>query len=768
MRKMVLILLVVFIGCGEGREETNERLMYEHGGGETVYKIPLPQGYNWEVTQSWSSHCGMCDSKYPSNESFCASSHVGSCCKYAWDFNLPGDADSGKPVLSSADGIVYSSGYSSSWGNTVVIDHGEICTRYAHLNSLAVHKGEEVCQGQILGEIGDTGISDGSHLHFHFEECGTHKSVEMNFTDGNGVPVCTVGDDVLKEKKYDFLEMTNESVEECTYGPDNFSDASLPYGGWSVAECGSLPECPMIPNCNRPSGHVFEDEYDFDYGVGAASAYLYSECAIDGYPDGSLRPRNEVNRAEVLKVALSLFGLSAQCGGSLSFLDVSEDDWYFPYVACAVKHGIIDNTNSYFGAGETATLAEASKILVLSAVRAGVIDISESSEDVFWQISPNHWAHKYLMTLYLYGGLPSPMPKYDADHRLLRRALIVMAASLSPCFCKNVICRNGCACHQSSFSCINPYDQSSGTGGLSELDPEDQASESSHSSYKTFDLDIDCYVKSENTRCEDEGTVLYIKCSIVNSGHDEVKINDLVLSIEDVPSGCALTDSHLKSGESVTNVDPGEEKSLTGHFEVACSHMPQEKDLEVLFDLIEKIAGVKTLYEDLLETSFEIPEAPFLQCNSGVEPEDPSSSPSDEPPSSTPNDNPNDQTSPDQTQENTWECDPTVGYRLDMSSIGGKFQTLDTSDGFDPGASFPPGGDMSIYFVCSDLPAAILVETGQGLTVLTRDYEAAFEVWAPYFGNITLNAAIPPDEVNTVFSFPQSGSKVLIRFPVGM
>ncbi len=54
-----------------------------------------------------------------------------------------------------------------SWGNIVVIDHGHgVVTRYAHLDSYLVNKGDYVKAGDVIGAVGSTGKSTGPHLHF--------------------------------------------------------------------------------------------------------------------------------------------------------------------------------------------------------------------------------------------------------------------------------------------------------------------------------------------------------------------------------------------------------------------------------------------------------------------------------------------------------------------------------------------------------------------------------------------------------------------------
>jgi murein DD-endopeptidase MepM/ murein hydrolase activator NlpD len=76
----------------------------------------------------------------------------------------------GTPVKAAADGTVFRAYKSTSYGNTVMLSHkvnGKLYTTvYAHLNSYNVSTGERVTQGQVIGGMGNTGESFGSHLHF--------------------------------------------------------------------------------------------------------------------------------------------------------------------------------------------------------------------------------------------------------------------------------------------------------------------------------------------------------------------------------------------------------------------------------------------------------------------------------------------------------------------------------------------------------------------------------------------------------------------------
>jgi len=82
-----------------------------------------------------------------------------------WGIDIP--ADHGANILASDSGTVITSEYSSSYGNYVVISHGNgVTTLYAHMSSRWVSVGQAVSKGQIIGLIGTTGVSTGPHLHF--------------------------------------------------------------------------------------------------------------------------------------------------------------------------------------------------------------------------------------------------------------------------------------------------------------------------------------------------------------------------------------------------------------------------------------------------------------------------------------------------------------------------------------------------------------------------------------------------------------------------
>jgi murein DD-endopeptidase MepM/ murein hydrolase activator NlpD len=73
----------------------------------------------------------------------------------------------GQPVYATADGIVDSASYSGDYGNLIVLRHDfGLTTRYGHLNSYNVSVGSTVKRGDVIGYVGSTGRSTGSHLHY--------------------------------------------------------------------------------------------------------------------------------------------------------------------------------------------------------------------------------------------------------------------------------------------------------------------------------------------------------------------------------------------------------------------------------------------------------------------------------------------------------------------------------------------------------------------------------------------------------------------------
>jgi murein DD-endopeptidase MepM/ murein hydrolase activator NlpD len=71
------------------------------------------------------------------------------------------------PILATADAVVGRTGWVGGYGNLVELEHGKsIQTRYGHMSAIAVAPGQKIKRGQVIGYMGSTGRSTGTHLHY--------------------------------------------------------------------------------------------------------------------------------------------------------------------------------------------------------------------------------------------------------------------------------------------------------------------------------------------------------------------------------------------------------------------------------------------------------------------------------------------------------------------------------------------------------------------------------------------------------------------------
>ena len=84
-------------------------------------------------------------------------------------------ASTGTSIKAAASGTVTTAGWNSGgYGYLIVISHGNgVQTYYGHCSSILVKEGQTVSQGDVIGKVGSTGRSTGSHLHFEIRVNGT-------------------------------------------------------------------------------------------------------------------------------------------------------------------------------------------------------------------------------------------------------------------------------------------------------------------------------------------------------------------------------------------------------------------------------------------------------------------------------------------------------------------------------------------------------------------------------------------------------------------
>jgi murein DD-endopeptidase MepM/ murein hydrolase activator NlpD len=103
------------------------------------------------ITQEWKQHKGV-------------------------DFGAP----IGTPIRAVGDGVVEFAGRQNGYGSVVEIQHaGQRSTLYAHMNRIDVRQGQQVQQGQYIGEVGATGWATGPHLHFEMKVAGIQQDPSL-------------------------------------------------------------------------------------------------------------------------------------------------------------------------------------------------------------------------------------------------------------------------------------------------------------------------------------------------------------------------------------------------------------------------------------------------------------------------------------------------------------------------------------------------------------------------------------------------------------
>jgi len=101
----------------------------------------------------------------------------------------------GTRVSSIGKGHVSLAGWKGGYGNCVEVRHNATyVSRYWHLSKIAVRKGQSISQGQHVGNVGNSGLSTGPHLHFEMLVNGSSRNfLTMDFPSAASVPKASMG-----------------------------------------------------------------------------------------------------------------------------------------------------------------------------------------------------------------------------------------------------------------------------------------------------------------------------------------------------------------------------------------------------------------------------------------------------------------------------------------------------------------------------------------------------------------------------------------------
>ena len=110
----------------------------------------------------------------------------------------------------------------------------------------------------------------------------------------------------------------------------------------------------------------FPDVDSFNKSYRAISVFS-TEGIIQGYPDGTFKPENQISRAEALKIILMAFSLDNNSQSEIKFSDVELNQWYAKFVAIGVNEKIINGyPDGTFKPGNQVTFVEALKMALVA------------------------------------------------------------------------------------------------------------------------------------------------------------------------------------------------------------------------------------------------------------------------------------------------------------------------------------------------------------------------------------------------------------------
>lgn len=321
------------------------------------------------------------------------------------------------PVFAIANGtVIKASNQSSGFGVHIVLQHNNfpsladpnekttIYSSYSHLSSGLVEVGDTVVKGEQIGLSGSTGTATTPHLHFQIDndlapwhpfwpftwqeasDAGLDFFSAINSGLGQEKAKQTTVNPMLYVQKYfdpnaAVKEVAVSSEVSTSSASETGNDLAESYVSEKVAVVEPIEVQPAVTSDNNAGDgkvNVYKaskgsiskngangefNDVPADHVYHQAIKYLANENMIQGYPDGTFRPDQAVNRVEALKFIME----SVQIGiakGELPFKDVSKEEWYADYLYTGYKLKIVNgNPDGTFKPGNTVNKAEFFKIL---------------------------------------------------------------------------------------------------------------------------------------------------------------------------------------------------------------------------------------------------------------------------------------------------------------------------------------------------------------------------------------------------------------------
>ncbi|MEI9476853.1 MAG: S-layer homology domain-containing protein [Deltaproteobacteria bacterium] len=155
----------------------------------------------------------------------------------------------------------------------------------------------------------------------------------------------------------------------------------------------------------KPADAVSFSDVGSGYWAASEIADLAGKGILNGYPDGTFKPDNNVTRAEFAKIIGLAMGYAPNSSASQKFPDVAQDHWAFGNIASAVDRGLVQGyPDGTFGPNRNVTKAEILTIIARAQNWSG------GSGNHFNDVPSGYWAFAYIEACFANGVVKNPDP----------------------------------------------------------------------------------------------------------------------------------------------------------------------------------------------------------------------------------------------------------------------------------------------------------------------------------------------------------------------
>lgn len=186
-----------------------------------------------------------------------------------------------------------------------------------------------------------------------------------------------IGHITIHEKSLSDIEGT-ENEEAIQYLLDTMVISGYPDGTFKPEQTINRAELMKIiteARAGAPDGELYQSCFPdvMDEWFAKYVCYAKAQNWVQGYPDGNFKPDQSINKAEALKMIVNSQGMSIP--GSVNdalFDDVDNSAWYAPFVKAAFDRGLLEQTGGSYGIGDLITRAEVSENIYRALLVTGI------------------------------------------------------------------------------------------------------------------------------------------------------------------------------------------------------------------------------------------------------------------------------------------------------------------------------------------------------------------------------------------------------------